>query len=153
MNKIIKTKSEAETRAAAVKLAKTLKGGDIVALIGDLGAGKTVWVKGMAEGIGIQERVLSPTFVLLRCHEIKRSGIRNKELGIKQLCHVDAYRLKDALALESIGINDYLGAPDTITVIEWADRVEKLLAGKKVLKIEFGFGKKEKERIIKISNV
>lgn len=152
MNKIIKTRSEAETRAVAARFGKTFKGGEIVALYGDLGAGKTVWVKGMSEGLCIRERVLSPTFVLLQCHEIKRSGSKNKELGIRELCHVDAYRLKSAKELLDIGIEDYLGVKDIVIVIEWADGVEELLAGKKVIRVEFKFGEKEEERIIEIFN-
>lgn len=161
--KIIKTKSESETRRVAAKFAKSLKGGEVVALYGDLGAGKTVWVKGMAKGLGIRERVLSPTFVFLQCHSLKQSRIKNprtrtssvqgrQELRIKQLCHVDAYRLKSAQEFLSIGIEDYLGEPDTVTVIEWAEKAEELLRGKKVIRINFEFGKKEEERVIEISN-
>lgn len=150
MNKIIKTKSEAKTRAVAARFGKTLKGGEIVALIGDLGAGKTQWVKGMAKGLGIQETITSPTFVLMKCFAIKQRGIKNQESRIRNLCHVDAYRLKNASELAAIGIKDYLGEKETITVIEWAERVEELLAGKKVIRVEFKFGEKEEERIIKI---
>lgn len=143
MNKIIKTKSEAETRAVAARFAKTLKGGEIVALIGDLGAGKTQWVKGMAKGLGVKNTVISPTFILLQCFKIKI-------LGIKQLCHVDAYRLKSSQELLSIGIEDYLGALDTVTVIEWAERVEELLKEKNVIRVKIEFGEKGNERVIKI---
>lgn len=144
MKKII-TKNEKETRAAAARFAKTLKGGDIVALIGDLGAGKTAWVKGMAEGLGIRNRVTSPTFILLQCFVVNKSKI-------KKLCHVDAYRLKDSSELKAIGIEEYLGFKDAVTVIEWAEKGEGLLRARKVIRIEFKFGEKEGERIIKISN-
>lgn len=152
MTKVIKTKNEKETIKAAVSFAKKLKGGEVVALYGDLGAGKTVWVRGMTEGLGIKEIITSPTFVLLQCHSLKQSRIKNQELRIKQLCHVDAYRLKDASELAAIGVGEYLGSKDTVTVIEWAERAEKLLRGKKVIRINFEFGKKEEERVIEISN-
>lgn len=148
---IITTKSEADTREEGARFAKSLKGGEIVALYGDLGAGKTAWVKGMAEGLGIRERILSPTFVLLQCHSLKQSRIKNQELRIKQLCHVDAYRLKSAQELIAIGIEEYFGQPETVTVIEWAERVEEFLKGKKVIRVKFKFEKKESERTIEIS--
>lgn len=146
----LKTKNEKETNKAAAKFARTLRGGEIVALYGDLGAGKTVWVKGMAKGLGIRERVLSPTFVLLQCHLLKQPRSKNQEVRIKQLCHVDAYRLKSSQELWGIGIEDYLGARDTVTVIEWAERAEELLKGKNVIKVKFNFGKKEPDRTIEI---
>ncbi len=154
--KIIRTESEAETRLAAAKFAKRLKGGEVVALYGDLGAGKTQWVKGMANGFGIKERITSPTFILFQCFKIPRtrtSSVRGRQDSrFNKLCHVDAYRLKDAKDLLTIGIEDYLGMPETITVIEWAERAEEILTKKKVIKIYFEFGEKEEERMIKIFN-
>lgn len=141
--KTIETKNESETRKAAAKFARTLKGGEIAALYGELGAGKTAWVKGMCEGLGFRGQITSPTFILMQCFRIKDSGFG-------KLCHVDAYRLKNARELMEIGIEEYLGEPDTVTVIEWAERVEELIRGKKVIKIYFEFGKKEEERRIKI---
>ncbi|MBI2099293.1 tRNA (adenosine(37)-N6)-threonylcarbamoyltransferase complex ATPase subunit type 1 TsaE [Candidatus Uhrbacteria bacterium] len=157
--KIIKTKSEKETMKAAAKFAGRLKGGEVVALHGDLGAGKTAWVKGMAKGFGVKEQITSPTFVLMKCYRVKKSEIRNPKSEInfksqfsKNFCHIDAYRLKGANELLAIGVEEYLGAPDTITAIEWAERVEDTLKDKKVIKIHFKFGEKEEERVIKIKS-
>ncbi len=144
--KIIRTKNEKETAKAAAKFAKRLKGGEVVALYGDLGAGKTVWVRGMAEAFKIKEKVTSPTFVLMRCFVIG-----NQESGIRNFCHVDAYRLKDAAELEAIGIGDYLGAKDTIVVIEWAERAEGILGKQKIIKVNFEFGAGPDERSITIN--
>lgn len=144
-NKIIQTKNEKETIKAAANFVNKLKGGEVVALYGDLGAGKTVWVRGMAEGLGIREAITSPTFVLMKCFAVKQRDIRS-------FCHVDAYRLKDSSELEAIGIGEYWGSKDTVTVIEWAERVEDLLRRRKVIRVEFKFGEKEGERVIEISN-
>lgn len=144
MAKIIKTKNEKETIKAAATFARKLKGGEIVALTGDLGAGKTVWVRGMAKALGIRETINSPTFVLMKCFSLKQRGIRN-------FCHVDAYRLKDSSELSAIGLEDYLDEPDTVTVIEWAERAEKILKNRKKIEIRINFGEKEDERVIGVS--
>ena len=108
--------SAAETIAFGRQLAATLQPGDVLALIGDLGAGKTCLVKGIAAGLGIAQAVTSPTFTLI--HEY--TG------GRYPLAHVDLYRLESPAAAVAIGIEDYLGGPG-ITVIEWAERIESLL--------------------------
>jgi len=141
-------KNEKETLAFAEKFAKTFRGGEVVALIGELGAGKTVFTKGLARGLGIKERVQSPTFLLMKIYNVRPST----RLGhkIKHLCHVDAYRLSNAAGLVDIGISDWLGRADTVTVIEWADKVQEILRGRKVINIKMELGKKEEERIIEV---
>ncbi|HTW96657.1 MAG TPA: tRNA (adenosine(37)-N6)-threonylcarbamoyltransferase complex ATPase subunit type 1 TsaE [Candidatus Methylomirabilis sp.] len=113
--------SEKETFDFAKNLAAKAKGGQVYALSGDLGAGKTVFARGFAAGLGIKRGVNSPTFVLMKVYPIK------KHPTIKHLCHVDAYRLKTTGDLEAIGITDYLGAKDSICLIEWPERVKELL--------------------------
>ncbi|MBI5071962.1 tRNA (adenosine(37)-N6)-threonylcarbamoyltransferase complex ATPase subunit type 1 TsaE [Candidatus Falkowbacteria bacterium] len=141
-------KNEKETLAFAEKFAKNFRGGEVVALIGELGAGKTVFTKGLAHGLGIKERVQSPTFLLMKIYNIHPStGSGHK---IKNLVHVDAYRLSGAAELANIGILDWLGRPDTVTVIEWADKVVELLRDRKVIKIKMELGKKEEERKIEV---
>ncbi len=141
MKKIFK--NEKETVAFAEKFAKTFHGGEVVGLVGELGAGKTVFTKGLARGFGIKERVQSPTFLLMKIYKVKKQKI-------KFLCHVDAYRLNGAAGLVDIGLLDWLGRPDTVTVIEWADKVAALLRNKKVIKINFKLGDKEEERKIEV---
>ena len=142
-------KNEKETLAFAEKFAKTFRGGEVVALVGELGAGKTVFTKGLARGLGIKERVQSPTFLLMKVYVAKAQKTA-KTQKIKFLCHVDAYRLSNAAELVDIGILDWLGRADTVTVIEWADKVPELLRGKKVIKIKMELGEKEEERKVEV---
>jgi len=112
------TGSLEETLALGERLAQELRPGDCVALIGELGAGKTTLIKGLARGLGIpEEEVISPTFMLIREHR----G------GRVPLFHVDAYRIAEAEELREVGIEEYLLSGEGITVIEWAERVEELL--------------------------
>ena len=108
------TTSAEETRALGRALAKRLRGGDVVALHGDLGSGKTTLVQGIAHGLGVKRTVNSPTFILMRVYPV-----RPARHGIKQLVHVDGYRIRDEREFDGIGLADYLGRPDTVTVIEW----------------------------------
>ena len=113
------------------QLASTLKGGDIVLLHGDLGAGKTTLTKGIAQGLGIMDEIVSPTFTLMQTYDIKRLKHKN----IKTLVHIDTYRLKDEEQLIEIGVEDYLSDDETVCVIEWPEKIEGLLRGKKVMNI------------------
>jgi len=127
--KFISTNAKATARIASA-FAKTLKGGDVVGLIGDLGTGKTTFVQALAKVLGIRERVTSPTFVYMHVHPV-----RGQRSDVRTLVHVDAYR-GDAETLRGIGLEDYLGAPGTVTVIEWADRAKELLP-KKTIRVRF----------------
>lgn len=148
----IYTYNEAETRQLAQDLAKKLRGGEILALVGDLGSGKTTFVKGLARGFAIRETIRSPTFVLMKIFIVKKSDIQYSKFNIRKLVHIDAYRLRDASELEEIGTLDYLGKSNTLTVIEWPERVKNVLKklDKKVSWIKFDYGEKENERIIKL---
>jgi tRNA threonylcarbamoyladenosine biosynthesis protein TsaE len=106
------TSSAEETRALAARLADALPPGSVLALHGDLGAGKTTFVQGLARGLGIQESVTSPTFAILSLH--RGAG--------KTLVHVDAYRIEGARALEDLMIDDFLVAP-WWAAIEWPEKV------------------------------
>ncbi len=144
------SRNESETLEFAQNFSKRLRGGEIIALVGELGAGKTVFTRGLARGFGIKQKIQSPTFLLMKIYNIKKTK-KQKNLKTKFLCHVDAYRLMGADELIDIGLLDWLGRPDTVTVIEWADKVPKLLHEKKVIKINFELGERLKERIIKIT--
>lgn len=133
---IISTSTK-QTQAIAAKLARLLKPCDVLALVGNLGSGKTVFVKGLARGLGCKEKeVSSPTFVLLRQYR-----------GGPTLNHFDLYRLKDIRQLGQIGYEEYFYG-DGVTVIEWADRIKEALP-KEHLRIEFKI-LSDKERLIKI---
>ena len=108
--------SAEETIAFGRQLAETFRAGAVLALTGDLGAGKTCLVKGLAAGLGITHAVTSPTFTLI--HEYRG--------GRLLLAHIDLYRLATTGEAVNIGIEDYLGG-EGVTVIEWAERIDSLL--------------------------
>lgn len=142
MNKYI-TKSEKETFTLGLKLAKKLKGGDVLALSGDLGAGKTKFLQGLAEGLGVKARVNSPTFNILKLYKISQN------IKIKQFCHIDAYRLSLGKDLISLGVEEYFQDKKTITAIEWAEKVKNILPRKTlVIKIK-AISEKEREIVLK----
>ena len=124
------TKSEQELIDLGKQIAKDFKGGDIVLLYGDLGAGKTTMTKGIASHFGIDD-VVSPTFTLLQTYEVKS---KNSEL--RTLVHIDTYRLENEEDLVEIGVEDYLGEKNTICVIEWPEKIEGLLKDKQTIKIK-----------------
>lgn len=109
-----------ETQALAIKLARQLKGGEVIGLIGDLGAGKTTFTQALAKALGVTAIVNSPTFVLMKVYGVDQGSI-------KELIHVDAYRLTQGSELENIGLTDYISRPDVLVVIEWADRIKDYL--------------------------
>lgn len=109
-----------QTAAAGEALGRTLAAGDVVALVGDLGAGKTCFVQGLVRGLDVVAHATSPTFVLV-----------NEYRGRLPVHHVDAYRTSSAGELIDLGLLDLMGG-DGVTVIEWADRAEALLPDRTV---------------------
>jgi tRNA threonylcarbamoyladenosine biosynthesis protein TsaE len=140
----ITTHNEKETFDFALKLAKKAKGGEVYALSGDLGAGKTVFVRGFAAGLGVKRNVNSPTFVLMKIYPVK------KHKTINEICHIDAYRLKTARDLEAIGALDYFGREGVISFLEWPEALKKLLPAK-TIRVEIKH-KKEEIREIQLKN-
>lgn len=112
------TQSPEATEAFGRALAACLRGGEAIALHGDLGAGKTVLARGLARGLGIAEAVRSPTFTIVQ--EYAGTSLR--------LYHIDLYRLAGAEAALAFGIEEYLGDRDAVTVVEWAERAPELFA-------------------------
>jgi tRNA threonylcarbamoyladenosine biosynthesis protein TsaE len=111
----LRSADEATTKAIGAALAGLLDPGDVVGLAGDLGAGKTRLVQGAAVALGVDDPVLSPTFMLLREYD-----------GDLPVHHVDAYRLAGPVELEDLGLDEVL-APDAVAFVEWADRVAAVL--------------------------
>lgn len=111
------TTSEEETKDLAKKLAKQLRG--VIALSGELGTGKTTFIQGFAKGLDIKEKILSPTFILIRQHYIPNS----KQI----LYHLDLYRIDDPDQIESVGIKELLQNPKNLILIEWAEKIKKYL--------------------------
>jgi len=135
MKKCIILKNLADTRNLAIDIAKKLKGGEVLALSGPLGSGKTTFVQFLAKALGIKRTVKSPTFVLLQTYKINSKRITQ---NAKLFCHMDAYRLKGDEELGALGLHDYLGKPKVITVIEWAEKIKKALPPKTIwLKFQY----------------
>ncbi len=116
MEKKLESASPDETESIAIELAKEAKAGSVYTLSGDLGAGKTVFARGFARGLGIMSPVTSPTFTLV--NEYKK--------GRLPLYHFDVYRLGEAEELYDTGFEDYL-ENGGVVLIEWAERIEELL--------------------------
>jgi tRNA threonylcarbamoyladenosine biosynthesis protein TsaE len=123
---VICTQNSEETMDFGERLGAALEAGDVVALFGDLGAGKTTMTKGIARGVGVTSEIHSPTFTLIHEHS-----------GRVPFYHVDLYRLAGDEDVEFLGLEEYVFG-DGITVIEWADRAPRLLPEER-LEITLGF--------------
>ena len=113
--------SQLDTEEVGRKLAEKLPGGSVVAMYGDLGAGKTAFVRGMAKGMGLSCRVSSPTFTIV-----------NEYLGERELIHFDMYRLSSADELFDIGWEDYLSR-GAVCAVEWSENVQDAFFGDEVV--------------------
>ena len=134
------THSPAETQEVGEKIGRSLKPGDVVALIGALGAGKTCLTQGIARGAGVhcEQTVNSPSYVLI-----------NEYAGRLPIYHIDLYRLQHLGEIVDLGLEEYLDG-DGVCVIEWADRMESLLPGRHI-RIHIT-GKDEFTRTIQITS-
>ena len=124
MSQPVVTNSELETFAIAEKLARTLEPGAFVLLHGDLGAGKTVFVRGLAAGLGVDpDSVTSPTFVLIQQYR-----------GQIPLVHADLYRLDGGAAVDDLGLEDLCSG--AVVAVEWAERMPRIPTGSVSVRIE-----------------
>ncbi len=131
----IRVEDAQATRQLGGELAQILEAGDLIILVGDLGAGKTTFVQGLGASLGVRGRVTSPTYIVARTH---RAGE-----GSLPLVHVDAYRLVDALDLESVDLE--AGLEESVTVVEWGrGKVEELSEARLEVELEFGAGADER---------
>ena len=136
---IIDSYKEEDTFSFGEELGKKAVPGEIYALCGDLGVGKTVFTKGLAKGLGITESVCSPTFTIVQIYEE----------GRLPLYHFDVYRISDPEELFNIGAEEYFYG-DGVCVVEWADLIEEILP-ENTRYIYIEYGDKEGERIYKCS--
>ncbi len=113
-----------EVKKFAPTLAKHLRGGEVLALVGDLGSGKTTFTQALAKALGVRQKVLSPTFIVLQEFVTKKRAKNNDYI---LLAHLDLYRTKNFAELKALGLHQIWGQPQTITVIEWADKIKRHL--------------------------
>lgn len=112
MERVLITGSAAETEEVGAELAPALRDGDVVALVGELGAGKSTFVRGLARGLFVKDVLLSPSFVLARSYE-----------GRIPFHHLDLYRVRSFGELSEVGLDELLPPPRGVTAVEWADRI------------------------------
>ena len=156
MTKIL-LKNAAATKKFAVQLAKKILNAKrfklnarVVALVGDLGAGKTTFTQGFARGLGIKRRAISPTFLIFRVYRIphlKFSRVLRPASYIQRFYHVDAYRLHSPKEILALGFKKILADPQNIVIIEWAERIKKILP-KNTIFIRFEHGKQPNKRLL-----
>ena len=115
------TNSAQETQRLAKTVLKQLQGKNTVALYGQLGAGKTTFIQGLAKELGIKKRLTSPTFILMRQYQLPKGAVYNSML------HLDLYRLNLADDLRSIDLDEIISNPKNLVVIEWAEKAKKIL--------------------------
>ncbi|RKD32350.1 tRNA (N6-adenosine(37)-N6)-threonylcarbamoyltransferase complex ATPase TsaE [Thermohalobacter berrensis] len=136
MMKIV-TNSPEETKEFGYKLGTLLKGGDILCLSGDLGAGKTTLTQAIAEGMGIEDYITSPTFTIINEYE-----------GKLPLYHFDVYRLEGPEAMDDLGYEEYFYS-NGVCIIEWANLIEEILPEERInITIKRGNGENKREIII-----
>ncbi len=133
--------SEEETKSLGEKFGAGLRGGSIVLLSGELGAGKTVFTKGIAKALGVKESVLSPTFTVMNEYDGEKM----------RLCHFDAYRLRCGDDAVEAGLADYIGEKNTVCVIEWFENIADILPARGVKQVRISYSG-ENEREIEISD-
>jgi len=136
------TYSVTQTKSLGKKIAQKIlvsKGAVVVSLKGELGSGKTTFVQGMAMGLGIKNRILSPTFVLMKKYKIPDAK--------KQFYHIDCYRIKKAQDLVALNLEKLLLDSQNIIAIEWAERIEEILP-KNTIILKFKFINEKQREII-----
>ena len=132
-------RSEEDTKRLGHQLANGLQSGDVVALIGDLGTGKTALTKAVAAGLGIGDMITSPTFTI----------VCEYHSGRLPLYHFDVYRVSDPDELFEIGFEEYLFGKG-VCLIEWADLIEDILPAR-TIRVELSYGAREGERVASVS--
>ena len=130
------TNSSEETQKLAEKMGEKLNGGQFFALFGNLGGGKTNFTQGLAKGLGIKRRIISPTFIILRQYKLKKGNFY----------HIDLYRTESLNDLINLGIDEIISDKNNIVVVEWAEKMKELLP-KKRISISFKFLEENKREI------
>lgn len=135
------TYNEEETIQAGKEFAARLKPGDIVACYGDLGSGKTRFIKGICEALGVREHIASPTFTIMNIYRASAMPVY----------HFDLYRISSFHELTELGFEEYI-AGDALCLIEWAEKAEGVIPGNRY-EIYFQLGENENERLLSIGSM
>jgi tRNA threonylcarbamoyladenosine biosynthesis protein TsaE len=136
IGKVFFTKDFKETQKLGYNFAKTLEKGDRVCLYGDLGSGKTTFTQGLAKGLGVENRIISPTFVV----------IKNYRLGDGIFYHIDLYRIGEGENIKELGFQEIMDDDQSIIVIEWAEKLKNNLPEKRI-DIKFIYEKDDVRKI------
>ena len=148
------TANSSQTKQLGQSLAKKIlklpqkKSALVIALSGDLGAGKTTFVQGFARGLGIKEKILSPTFIIMK--KFPLPSMINDQLPMinyQYFFHIDCYRIQKPEEIFNIGFKKIISNPKNIVAIEWPEKIEKILP-KNIIKIKFDFGSENTRRIV-----
>lgn len=139
---LYKSNSEKDTILIGKTFGEKLFGGEIVLLCGNLGSGKTQFVKGVALALGINEQITSPTFTFMKQYKISQKNL-------SFLYHIDLYRIENKMDIETLGIDDVLLDKNGITLTEWAEKLENVPSGAFVVKFKY---EKGDQRTIEISS-
>ena len=135
------SKGKEQTQNIALELAKSLKKGRVIAFEGNLGSGKTTFIQGLASGLGIKEKVSSPTFVIFKKYKV----LNHK--NIKLFYHFDLYRIESLEEVIDLGFEEIINNKNSIVAIEWAEKIKKLLP-KDSLKIKIKYVDKNSRKFI-----
>jgi len=119
------THSEKETMSIAKKFALSMKGGELLCMYGDLGAGKTTFVKGFVGALSKNQKISSPTFVLMKHYRVSRGKI-------DEVVHIDAYRISDTSEILNIGFEEFIGDGRKVVIIEWADKIKNIFPKQRI---------------------
>ncbi len=122
IKEIIISNSKEETAIFAENFSKTLKCGNFLAFYGDLGSGKTTFIQGLAKGLGIQRRIISPTFIIVRHYKLNEGNFY----------HVDLYRTESKHDLLSVGLDEIIQDPNNIVALEWAEKMGEMLPKERI---------------------
>ena len=135
------TKKLGEILAKEVIKTKPSKRALVIGLEGDLGGGKTTFLQGFSKGLGIKQKITSPTFVIMRRYKIQNTGYK-----IQNFYHIDCYRVEKPKEILDLGSKEIITNSQNIVAIEWADRVRKIIP-KRAIWLTFGFINKNKRKI------
>jgi tRNA threonylcarbamoyladenosine biosynthesis protein TsaE len=126
IEEIYLTNSIAQTQAQAQLLADRLNPGDLLAFFGNLGSGKTTFIQGLAKGLGIKKRIISPTFIIIRTYNLE-----NAKKKLKTFYHVDLYRTQSLNDHLGLGLDQIIEDENSIVALEWAEKLGNLLPTKR----------------------